>query len=139
MEQRQSIAVPNDGGRHERTECHEDYFLDLRDCRGRVLRYPPFRFCSFGRMLFTEQNEAQCMASPRTQNPVQHRQLRSRLSVEQAAQRIGISAVRYRAVVVFGNDRFTEEEIQQVLTATGVAEDRLRAWEQRPQGGGLLF
>lgn len=53
---------------------------------------------------------------------------------EQATLRIGISPDRYRAVVVFGKDRFTEEEIQQVLAATGIAEDRLRAWEQRPVG-----
>jgi len=71
---------------------------------------------------------------PRTQNPVQYWQLRSGLSVEQAAQGIGISPDRYRAVVVFGKDRFTGEELQQVLAATGVAEDRLRAREQRPQG-----
>jgi len=71
---------------------------------------------------------------PRTQNPVQYWQLRSRLSVEQAAQRIGISPGRYRAVVVFGKERFTEEEIRKVLAATGIAEDRLRAWEQRPRG-----
>ncbi len=37
---------------------------------------------------------------PRTENPVQHWQLRSRLSAEQAAQRIGISPERYGAVVV---------------------------------------
>jgi cyanate lyase len=71
---------------------------------------------------------------PRTQNPVQNWQLRKRLSGEQAAQRIGISADRYCVVVVFGKERFTEDEIRQVLAATGIAEDRLRAWEQRPQG-----
>jgi len=71
---------------------------------------------------------------PRTQNPVQYWQLRSRLSAEQAAQRIGISPDRYGAVVVLGKDRFTEEEIRQVLAATDIAEDRLRAWEQRPRG-----
>jgi hypothetical protein len=36
--------------------------------------------------------------------------------------------------VVFGKERFTEEEIRQVLFATGIAEDRLRAWEKRPGG-----
>jgi len=71
---------------------------------------------------------------PRTQNPVQSWQLRSRLSVEQAAQRIGIPPERYRAVVVLGDDRFNEPEIQRVLAVTGLAEDRLRAWERRPQG-----
>lgn len=74
------------------------------------------------------------MASPRTQNPVQYWQLRHRLSVEQAAQRIGISPERYGAVVVLGTEHFTEGEIRQVLAATGIAEDRLRAWEQRPRG-----
>jgi hypothetical protein len=68
------------------------------------------------------------------QNPVQYWQLRSGLSVEQAAQRVGISADRYRAVVVFGKVRCTEEEIQQVLAATSVAGDMLRAWEQRLRG-----
>jgi hypothetical protein len=71
---------------------------------------------------------------PRTQNPVQFWQLHSRLSVEQAAKRIGIAPDRYRVVVVFGKDRFIEEEIHQVLAATGIAEDSLRAWEQRPKG-----
>ena len=71
---------------------------------------------------------------PQTRNPVQYWQLRSGLNVERAAQRIGISPDRYRAVVVFGKERFTEEEIRQVLAATGIAEDRLRAWEQRPRG-----
>jgi cyanate lyase len=71
---------------------------------------------------------------PQTQNPVQYWQLRSGLSIEQAAQRIGVTPARYRAVAVFGKERFTEEEIQQVLAATGIAEDRLRAWEQQSQG-----
>lgn len=70
---------------------------------------------------------------PRTQNPVQYWQLRSRLSVQQAVQRIGISAERYADVVVLGNARFTEDEIRKVLTATGIVEDELRAWEQRLQ------
>jgi hypothetical protein len=39
---------------------------------------------------------------------VQYWQLRSHLSVEQAAQRIGIPRDRYRAVVVSRNDRFTK-------------------------------
>lgn len=67
---------------------------------------------------------------PRTQ----YWQLRSGLNVEKAALRIGISPERYRAVVVFGQECFTEEEIRQVLAATGIAEDRLRVWEQRPRG-----
>ena len=71
---------------------------------------------------------------PRTQNPVQYWQLRARLSVEQAAQRIGVSVARYRDVVVRGDEHFTEEEIRKVLATTGIAEDRLRVWEQRPQG-----
>src|SRR5690349_9756926 len=58
---------------------------------------------------------------PRTQNPVQYWQLRSRLSVEQAAQRIGISPDRYRVVVVAGSERFTDEEIRQVPAATDSA------------------
>ena len=45
------------------------------------------------------------MASPRTQNPVQYWQLRKRLTVEQAAQRIGNSSDRYRSVVVRGTER----------------------------------
>lgn len=72
---------------------------------------------------------------PRTQNPIQHWQLRLRLTAEQAAQRIGISLERYRAVVVRGTERFTEEEIRRVLAETGIAEDRLRAWERRPVRG----
>jgi hypothetical protein len=71
---------------------------------------------------------------PRTQNPVQYWQLRRHLSIEQAAQRIGISPDRYGAVVVHGDDHFTEEERRRVLAATGIAEDMLRAWEQRPRG-----
>jgi hypothetical protein len=74
------------------------------------------------------------MASPRTQNPVQYWQLCSRLTVEQAAQRIGGSLGRYRAVVVRGTERFTEEEIRRVLAETSIAEDRLRAREKRPLG-----
>ena len=64
------------------------------------------------------------MASPRTQNPVQYWQLRSRLTMQEAADRIGISLDRYRSVVISGERRFTEDEIQQVLSATGIAEDR---------------
>lgn len=71
---------------------------------------------------------------PRTQNPVQYWQLRARLSIEQAAQRIGISADRYGAVIVQGTEHFTEEEIRKVLAVRGIAEDRLRAWEARPRG-----
>jgi hypothetical protein len=67
---------------------------------------------------------------PRTQNPVQYWQLRSRLTVQQAADRIGITLDRYRSVVVLGESRFTEAEIRQVLSVTGIAEDRLRDWEQ---------
>jgi hypothetical protein len=74
------------------------------------------------------------MASPRTQNPVQYWQLRSRLTVQQAADRIGITLDRYLTVVLSGESRFTEAEIQRVLSATGIAEDGLRAWEQRPKG-----
>ena len=33
-----------------------------------------------------------------------------------------------------GESRFTEAEIRQVLSVTGIAEDRLRAWEQQPKG-----
>lgn len=66
-----------------------------------------------------------------TQNPVQRWQLSNRLSVEQSAQRIGVRSDRYRAVVVFGTERFTEEEIQKVLAATDIAEERLRTWERR--------
>jgi hypothetical protein len=36
--------------------------------------------------------------------------------------------------VVLGSEHFTEEEIRKVLAVTGIAEDRLRAWEQRPKG-----
>jgi hypothetical protein len=36
--------------------------------------------------------------------------------------------------VVFGKERFTEEEIRHILAATDIAEDRLRAWEQRSRG-----
>jgi len=71
------------------------------------------------------------MASPRTQNPVQYWQLRKRLTLDQAADRIGISLDRYRDVVVRGDERFTEPEIRKVLAATDVAEGKLRAWEQR--------
>jgi hypothetical protein len=74
------------------------------------------------------------VTSPRTQNPVQYWQLRSRLTDQQAADRIGLTLARYRAVVVSGESRFTEAEIQQVLSVTGIAEDRLRDWEQRPKG-----
>lgn len=44
---------------------------------------------------------------PRTQNPIQYWQLRSHPSMEQAAQRLGISTDRYRAVVVQGTERLT--------------------------------
>jgi len=86
---------------------------------------------------------------PRTQNPVQYWQLRSRLSVEQAAQRIGISAARCRAVVVCGKGCFNEEEVQRssplrALPRTGSAhgssgpgvmlESRLRGRGQRSNG-----
>ena len=74
------------------------------------------------------------MASPRTQNLVQFWQLRRRLTLEKAADRIGISRDRYRAVVVRGDERFTEVEIQKVLASTDVAEEKLRAREQRPHG-----
>jgi len=65
---------------------------------------------------------------------VQHWQLRSRLTIEAAAARIGISPDRYGMVVVLGNGRFTEEEIRQVVAATGIEEERLRAWERQPWG-----
>ena len=71
---------------------------------------------------------------PRTQNPIQFWQLWKRLTVEQAAHRIGIPVERYRAVVVRGDGRFTEKKIRQVLTRTGIPEEGLRAWEQRPRG-----
>lgn len=58
---------------------------------------------------------------PRTENPVQYWQLRSRLSVEQAAERIGISPDLYRTVVVFGKSRFSEPEIQRVLAVRSPA------------------
>lgn len=74
------------------------------------------------------------MASPRTQNPLQFWQLRKRLTLEQAANRIGISRNRYFAVVLRGDEKFTEAEIQKVLSVTDIAEDRLRAWERRPRG-----
>ena len=74
------------------------------------------------------------MSSPRTQNPVQYWQLMKRLTVEQAAERIGISPDRYREVVVSGNEHFTQEELQRVLSVTGIAKGALRAWEHRPKG-----
>ena len=88
----------------------------------------------FGRPVSPNKRKRRNMASPRTQNPVQFWQLRKRLTVEQAAHRNGIAVKRYRAVVVRGDSRFTEEEIRQVLTRTGIPEERLRAWEQRPRG-----
>ena len=54
--------------------------------------------------------------------------------MQEAADRIGITLDRYLTVVLSGEGRFTEPEIQQVLSVTGIAEDRLRAWEQRPKG-----
>ena len=54
--------------------------------------------------------------------------------MEEAAHRIGISPDRYCKVVVLGNEPFTSEEFQRVLSATGIAEGTLRAWEQRPRG-----
>ena len=74
------------------------------------------------------------MPSPRTQNPIQYWQLGRRLSVDQAASRLGLSAVRYRAVVVFGEERLSELELRQVHTVTGVALDVLRGWQDRPRG-----
>jgi hypothetical protein len=46
-------------------------------------------------------------------------------------------ALRRRCVGPDGRNRdnhFIEEERRRVLAATGIAEDRLRAWEQRPRG-----
>ncbi|HKX19528.1 MAG TPA: hypothetical protein VJT33_16115 [bacterium] len=74
------------------------------------------------------------MASPRTHNPIQYWQLRRRLNVDQAAARLGLSPARYRAVVVFGKERLSDAEIQQVHTITGIRADALRAWQQRPRG-----
>jgi hypothetical protein len=54
--------------------------------------------------------------------------------VEQAAERIGISRDRYSEVVVRGDERFIPEELQRVLSVTGIAEGTLKAWEQRPRG-----
>lgn len=70
---------------------------------------------------------------PRTQSSVQYWQLRRRLRVEQAAQRIGITPDRYSAVVVLGTEQITEKELRKVLAATGIAEERLRAWKARPR------
>ena len=54
--------------------------------------------------------------------------------MEQAAERIRISPDRYREVVVSGDEPFTQEEFQRVLSVTGIAEGALRAWERRPRG-----
>lgn len=89
---------------------------------------------SFGRTVFPNNRKRMGMSSPRTQNPVQFWQLRKRLTVDQAAHRIGIHVERDRTVVVRGDSRFTEDEISHVLAATGIAEDRLRAWAKRPKG-----
>ena len=98
-----------------------------------MIRMVQFGVCSVGDFHRTS-GTTTVLASPRTQNPVQHWQLRRRLSVEQAAHRIGISPDRYGEVVVLGNSRFTEEEIQRVLAATAIDEARLRQWERRPRG-----
>lgn len=74
------------------------------------------------------------MPSPRTQNPIQYWQLRRRLSLEQAASRLGLSPARYRAVVVFGRERLSDAELGHVHAITGVALDVLRAWQDRPSG-----
>lgn len=82
----------------------------------------------------SEQRESQMMTSPRTQNPIQYWQLRKHLTVEQAAEIIGILRDRYLEIVVSGNEHFTREELQRLLSATAITEDKLRAWEQRPKG-----
>lgn len=74
------------------------------------------------------------MTSPRTHNPVQYWQLRRRLSVEQAAFRLGLSPARYRVVVVLGTERFTDAELRQAQRITGISEETLRVWQQRPRG-----
>jgi len=74
------------------------------------------------------------MASPRTQNPIQHWQLRRRLNVEQAAVSLGLSPARYRSVVVLGSDRFSDAELRQVHKVTGISVGNLRAWQDRPRG-----
>lgn len=52
-----------------------------------------------GRDGFAEHEERQQHGPPRMQNPIQHRQLRRRLSVQQAASQLGLAPARYRAVV----------------------------------------
>lgn len=90
----------------------------------------------------TEQREAQRMASPRTQNPVQYWQLHSRLTVEQAAHRIGISPDRYRAAVVFGKEplhwrmRFNKSYPSRALLKINyerMSRDREEILETRPR------
>ncbi len=73
------------------------------------------------------------MSSPRTRNPILHWQLRRPLSVEQAASRLELSPIRYRSFV-FGWERLSDAELQQVHTVTGIAVDVLRTWQQRPRG-----
>lgn len=51
-----------------------------------------------------------------------------------AASRIGISRDRYRDVVVSGKSRLIEEEIQRIVAVTGISEDRIRTWAQKPCG-----
>src|SRR5579859_4630897 len=72
------------------------------------------RFFLFGRTLLPNIRKRTGVTRPRTQNPVQYWQLRSSLSVEQAARRIGIPPDRYGTVVVLGTEHFTEAEIRKV-------------------------
>lgn len=74
------------------------------------------------------------MQTRRTHNHVQYWQLRRRLSVEQAAFRLGRSPARYRVVVVLGTERFTDAELRQAQRITGMGEETLRVWRQRPRG-----
>ncbi len=70
------------------------------------------------------------------------RKLSKRLPAEQAAQSIGISPDRYRAVVVRRSERLTEEEIRKVLAVTGIAEREPATFHQQiisSRGGPLHF
>lgn len=73
------------------------------------------------------------MPSLRTQNPILRWQLRRRLSVEEAAARLGLSPARYRSFV-FGWERLSDAELQQAHTITGIGVEVLQAWQQRPRG-----
>ena len=88
----------------------------------------------FGRTAAPNGRKRKSMPSPRTQNPIQYWQLRQRLSVEQAALRLGLSPARYRAVVIFGMERLSDVELLQFHTVTGIRVEVLRAWQERPRG-----